>query len=115
MHLALVTELGAVEEHPVEVGLEPRASNGRFSSSEDVSSLASARASRSFSAAKMSSSSAHAPAQHVVARDLQLGGVGQQVGDGRQEHGRGLLPRPRARTKRPTAWAKNSGVEVVEA
>ena len=57
---------------------------------------------------------AHLALEDVVALDLHLGGEAEQRGHRRQEDRGGLATGP-ARTKRPTAWAKNSGVEVVVA
>ena len=62
-------------------------------SSSEAPSPASARARRSCSAAKMSSSSLHRAAEHVVALDLHLGGVAEQARHRRQEHRRGLAAR----------------------
>ena len=94
---------------------EPSASNGSSAARRRRDSPAWACASRSFSAAKMSSSSVIRRPSTWSRCDLELGGVGQQVSatDGRNTDA--VSPRPRARTKRPTAWAKNSGVEVVVA
>ena len=115
VHLALVAELAAVEEHPVEAGLraerlerQPLLLVGRrlpglrlgeqvVLGGEDVGLVG------------------DRPAEHVVALDLHLGGEARAAcgTDGRNTDA--VSPRARARTNRPTAWAKNSGVEVVVA
>ena len=94
VHLALVAELAAVVEHPVEAGLRPerlerqpvllggrrlprlRLGEQVALGGEDVG-LVGDRA-----------------AEHVVALDLHLGGVLQQRRHRRQEHRRGLAARP---------------------
>ena len=52
------------------------------------------------------------PPEHVVALELHLGGEAEQRGAPTGTNTDAVSPRARARTKRPTAWAKNSGVEV---
>ena len=114
VHLALVAELAAVEEHPVEAGLGAERLERQPSRSSEAASPACAWASRSFSAAKMSPSSlTRRPSTWSRSTSISEAWPSRVGTDGRKIDA--VSPRVRARTKRPTAWAKNSGVEVVVA
>ena len=114
VHLAGVAELAAVVEHPVEARLRAHRLERSRSSSALAASEACAWSSRSSSAAKMSSSSVTLRwstwsrcTSISEAKPSRLGTEGRNT--------EAVSPRLRARTKRPTAWAKNSGVDTVVA
>ena len=111
-HLGAGAELAAVEEHPVEGRLRLSASNlPLVSSSEAFSSrLASAMsASSGLTRPSLSSFSGRSSAWSRSS-SIELASAMSVGTDGRNTDA--VSPRLRARTKRPTAWAKNSGVEV---